>query len=118
MVREKLDPEEAKRRIRDCQRRYWETHKAEILEKQREARTADPDAYRARRRAAYRAAMDRLVEAGVYSPIRPGRKRLYTPEEALDVAKRQRKESYLRRQERLAASRALLALDRPNDTME
>ena len=112
MAREKMDPEEAKRRIKDCQRRYWETHKDEILEKQRAARKADPEAYRARRRAAYRAAMDRLVEAG-FSPIRPGRKRMYTPEEALEVAKRQRKESYLRRQERLAASRTLLALDRP-----
>ena len=52
--------------------------------------------------------MDRLVEAGLYTPLKPGRKRLYTPEEAVEVAKRQRQESYLRRQERLNAAKALL----------
>jgi hypothetical protein len=38
-----------------------------------------------------------------------GRKRLYTAEESLEVAKRQRRESYIRRQERLSAARTLLA---------
>jgi indole-3-glycerol phosphate synthase len=49
--------------------------------------------------------MDALVEAG-FEKLPPGRKRLYTPEEALEVAKAQRKESYLRRQERIQAARA------------
>ena len=53
--------------------------------------------------------MNKLIETGVFTPMKPGRKRLYTPEEAAEVAKRQRRESYARRQERLATSRALLA---------
>ena len=107
MAREKLPSEEAARRNRECRRRYAETHRAEIREKERLARLADPETYRAKRREAYHAAMARLVEAG-FEQIKPGRKRLYTPEEAVEVAKRQRHESYVRRQERLAASRALL----------
>ena len=70
---------------------------------------ANPEAYREKKREQYRASMARLVEAGLYEPSRPGRKRLYTPEEAVEVAKRQRRESYLKRQERLSAARALLA---------
>ena len=50
-----------------------------------------------------------LVEAGVYMPLRPGRKRMYPPEEAVQVAKRQRRESYLRRKERISTAMALLA---------
>ena len=107
MAREKLPPEEAERRNRECRRRYAEVHRAEIREKQRLAHMADPETYNAKRREAYHASMARLVEAG-FEPIKPGRKRLYTPEEAVEVAKRQRHESYLRRQERLAVSRALL----------
>ena len=38
----------------------------------------------------------KLVEAGVLEVVKRGRKRLYTPEEAYEVAKRQRRESYLR----------------------
>ena len=108
MAREKLSPEEAERRKRECRQRY-ETHREELLEKQRQARLADPEAYRAKRREQYHAAIDKLVEAGVYTPMKAGRKRLYTPEEAVEVAKRQRRECYLRRQERLNAGRALLA---------
>ena len=109
MARERLDPEEAQRRNRECRRRYNEAHKAELLEKQRAARMANPEAYRNTKREGYRASIAKLVDAGVYEPGRPGRKRLYTPEEAVEVAKRQRRESYLRRQERLIAARALLA---------
>ena len=109
MPREKLDREEAERRNKECRRRYNETHREELLEKQRLARMADPETYRAKRREQYHAELDTLVEAGVYAPMKPGRKRLYTPEEAVEVAKRQRRESYLRRQERLNAGRALLA---------
>ena len=108
MPREKLDREEAERRNRECRRRYAEAHREELLEKQRQARMADPETYRAKKREQYHATMDRLVEAGLYTPLKPGRKRLYTPEEAVEVAKRQRQESYLRRQERLNAAKALL----------
>jgi hypothetical protein len=100
----RLSPEEAKRRIRACQQHYRETHREEILEKQRLARLANPDAYRARRRQAYHRAMEALEQAG-FEKLPPGRKRLYTPEEAVEVARRQRKESYLRRQERIQAAR-------------
>ena len=101
----KLSPEKAKQRIRDCQRRYRETHREEIREKQKEARLADPEAYRARRRAAYHRSMDSLVQNG-FEKLPPGRKRLHTPEEAVQVAKAQRFQSYLRRQERIQAARA------------
>jgi hypothetical protein len=109
MTRERLDPEEAQRRNRECRRRYQEAHREELAEKRRLAHMADPETYKAKRREYYRATINRLIEAGGYTPMKPGRKRLYTPEEAVEVAKRQRQESYLRRQERLAASRALLA---------
>ena len=101
MAREKLSPEEAERRNKECRQRYNEAHREELLEKQRQARMADPEAYRAKRREQYHAAIDKLVEAGVYTPMKPG--------EAVEVAKRQRRECYLRRQERLNAGRALLA---------
>ena len=109
MARERLDPEEAQRRNRECRRRYNLAHRAELLEKQRAARMADPEAYREKKREQYRASIGRIVEAGLYEPSKPGRKRLYTPEEAVEVAKRQRHEGYLRRQERLATARALWA---------
>ena len=109
MAREKLDPAEAQSRNRECRRRYNETHKAERAEKQRAARLADPDAYSEKRRERRRAEVAKLVEAGVFVLCRPGRKRLYTPEEAVEVVKRQRRESYLRHQERLRDARAQLA---------
>ena len=109
MARERLDPEEAQRRNRACRQRYNEAHKAELAEKQQAKRMADPEAYREKKREGYRASIAKLVEAGVYEPGRPGRKRLYTPEEAVEVAKRQRQKSYVERQERLNAARALLA---------
>ena len=108
MPRVLLDREEAERRNKECRRRYNELHREELLEKQRIARMADPEAYRARRRELYHATVNKLINAGLYTPDKPGRKRLYTPEEALEVAKRQRKESYLKRQERVNAAKLLL----------
>ena len=103
------DPEEAKRRSREYHKQYAQAHKEELQVKRRIAYMSDPEAARAKRRQQYHANINRLVEAGVYTPLRPGRKRLYTQEEAAEVAKRQRHEScYVRRQERLNASRALL----------
>ena len=107
MSREKLDPEEAQRRNRECRRKYYETHKDELREKQRVKRMADPE-YKQTRREAYHEEIKRLVEAGVYAPLKRGRKPLCTPEEATEVARGQRRESNLRRRERLEAGRAML----------
>ena len=108
MAREKLSPEEAERRNRECRKRYAEEHRVEIREKQRLARMADPEAYKAKKRERYQANIAKLVEAGLLVKLPPGRKRLYTPEEALEVAKRQRQESYRRYKERIDAAAALL----------
>jgi len=86
MTRERLDPEEAQRRIRECRRRWHEAHKDELAERRR----ADAELYNAKRREQYHAKMNELIESGVFTPMKPGRKRLYTPEEAVEVAKRQR----------------------------
>ena len=105
MTRVRLDPLEAQRRIRECRKRWLEAHKDELAEKRR----ADPELYNAKRREHYHAKMNMLIESGVFTPTKPGRKRLYTPEEAVEVAKRQRHESYMRRKERIEAGQALLA---------
>ena len=70
---------------------------------------ADPEAHREKRREQYHANIARLVEAGLYEPQKPGRKRLYTPEEAVEVAKTHRRESYIRQKERWNAAKALYA---------
>ena len=70
---------------------------------------SNTDELRTKRRETYRTTTATLVESGVLEKRSPGRKRLYTPEEAVEVAKRQRMESYVRRKERIDAARALLA---------
>ena len=107
MNREKLDPEEATRRNRECRRRYYETHKAELAEKQRMKRAGNPELLKSRREE-YHENIKKLIEAGVYTPLQRGRKRLYTPEEAAEVAKKQRYESNVRRRERLKDGQTLL----------
>ena len=62
-----------------------------------------------KKRESRRAQVSMLIEAGLFEKLKPGRKRLYTPEEALEVAKKQRTESWKRLQERLHAAKALLA---------
>jgi predicted transcriptional regulator len=108
MAREKLAPEEAERRNKECRRRYYETHKAQIAEKQRMKRAGNPE-YQKSRREAYHKSINKLVEAGLYTPLKRGRKRLYTHEEAAEVAKKQRYESNVRRRERLRAGLSMLA---------
>jgi hypothetical protein len=110
MARVKLDPEEAKRRTIESKRKYRETHAEELKEKRR---MAVNDEMRAKWRADARKKIEQLIEAGVYQKLRPGRKRLYTEEEAQEVAKKQRQESYLRRKERIEVARALLAQTSP-----
>ena len=100
-----MSAEEAAQRMRESRKRYRETHKDEIAEMRRAANT---DEKRAKRREETRAHIAKLVEAGVYVPLKPGRPRLYEPQEALEIAKRQRRESYARRKERLDAAKALL----------
>jgi predicted ATPase len=108
MPREKLSPEEAERRNKECRRRYYETHKPELAEKQRMKRVGNAE-YLKSRRDAYHESMNKLIEAGLYTPLKRGRKRLYTPEEAAEVAKKQRYESNVRRRERLRAGLLILA---------
>jgi hypothetical protein len=105
MVPVRLSPEEAKRRNVESKERYRKAHQDEIREKRRLATT---DEKRAKVRDNVREKIAKLVEAGVFEKLTPGRKRLYTPEEALEVAKRQRLESYHRRKERIEAAEALL----------
>ena len=107
--RERLSPEEAQRRNHECRERYRETHADEIKQARRLDYLANAEERRAKKRQLYHAHIDRLVEAGVYTKLSAGRKRLYTPEEAVEVAKRQRRESYERRKERINAGLALLA---------
>ena len=96
---------ETAQRMRESRKRYREEHKDEIAEMRRASNT---DEKRTRRREETRAHIAKLVEAGVYVPLKPGRPRLYEPEQALEIAKRQRRESYARRKERLDAAKALL----------
>jgi hypothetical protein len=105
MAPARLSPEEALQRKRDSKRRYQEEHADEIREKRR---LAVNDEMRAKWRDDRREKIDKLVEAGLLVKLSPGRKRLYTPEEALDVAKRQRRECYQRFKTRLDAASALL----------
>ena len=105
MVPVRLSPEEAKRRTVESKERYRKAHEDEIREKRRLATT---DEKRAKVRDNVREKIAKLVEAGVFEKLTPGRKRLYTPEEALEVAKRQRQESYHRRKERIEAAESLL----------
>ena len=106
MARERLSPEEAQQRIRDSKKRYQVAHAEELREKRRMSNT---DELRTKRRETYRTTIATLVESGVLDKLSLGRKRLYTPEEAVEVAKRQRMESYARRKERIDAARVLLA---------
>ena len=92
-------------RKRDSKRRYQEEHADEIREKRR---LAVNDEMRAKWRDDRREKIEKLVEAGLLVKLSPGRKRLYTPEEAKDVAKRQRRECYQRFKARLDAAAALL----------
>jgi hypothetical protein len=100
MARVKLEPEEAKRRTLESKRKYRETHAEELKEKRR--MTVNDD-MRAKWREDNRRKIDKLIEAGVYQKLQPGRKRLYTEDEAKEVARKQRQESYLRRKERFEA---------------
>ena len=105
MAHERLSPEEAKQRIVESKKRYQAAHAEELREKRRLATT---DEKRAKMRENTREQIAKLVEAGVFVKLTPGRKRLYTPEEAHEAAKRQREESYYRRKERIEAAKALL----------
>ena len=80
-------------------------HADELREKRRLAVT---DEMRAKWREDRREKIETLVEAGLLVKLSPGRKRLYTPEEAREVAKRQRRECYQRFKARMDAAAALL----------
>ena len=93
-------------RKRDSKRRYQIEHADELREKRRMAVT---DETRAKWREDRRVKIERLVEAGLLEKLSPGRKRIYTPEEALEAAKRQRRECYHRFKARVDAANAILA---------
>ena len=103
MPRVQHSDEFLKERNRANQQRYRETHAEELKER----RMTRGDTLK--KRESRRAQVSMLIEAGVFEKLKPGRKRLYTPEEALEVAKKQRTESWKRLQERLHAAKALLA---------
>ena len=105
MVHERLSPEKAKQRIVESKKRYQAAQAEELREKRRLATTEDK---RAKMRENTREQIAKLVEAGVFVKLTPGRKRLYTPEEAHKVAKRQLQEIYYRRKERIETAKALL----------
>ena len=88
MAPARLSPEEALQRKRDSKRRYQIEHADELREKRRMAAT---DETRAKWREDRKEKIERLVEAGLLVKLSPGRKRLYTPEEAHEVAKRRPK---------------------------
>ena len=106
MAPARLSPEEALQRKRESKRRYQIEHADELREKRRMAVT---DETRAKWREDRRVKIERLVEAGLLEKLRPGRKRIYTPEEALEAAKRQRRECYHRFKARVDAATAVLA---------
>ena len=81
-------------------------HADELREKRRLAVT---DEMRAKWREDRREKIEKFVEAGLLVKLSPGRKRLYTPEEALEAAKRQRRECYHRFKARVEAANAVLA---------
>lgn len=91
--------------MREYKRQWNEDHAEELREKRR---LAYNDEVRLKKRDEARARIDRLVQAGVFEKLPRGRKRIYTPEEAVEVAKMQRQESYHRRKERIEAARTLL----------
>ena len=110
MARVRLEPEEARRRALESKRKYRETHAEELKEKRR---LAVNDEMRARWRDNAKREIAELIEAGVYEKLRPGRKRLYAPDKAKEVVRRQRQESYVRRRDRIEAARTLLAQAAP-----
>jgi hypothetical protein len=103
-----LPREEALHRNRERKRLYSERNKELIRAKAKAAREANPE-YNTVRKERYRAKLQELIDAGLFQPLKRGRKPLYsTPEEAMEAKRRQMKESRLRRSRLLAEARALL----------
>ena len=99
--------DEARMRRLESRKRYRDAHAQELKEKRKMAN--DTEEMRAKKRDEARAAIAKLLEAGVFEKLKPGRKRIYTPEEAAEAKKRQRQESYLRRKDRLNEAKIKLA---------
>jgi hypothetical protein len=103
-----LSREEALRRNRESKRLYSVRNRELLRAKAKAAREANPE-YNTVRKERYRAKLQELVDAGLFQPLKRGRKPLYsTPEEAMEAKRRQMKESRLRRSRLLAEARALL----------
>ena len=87
MQRAQLSVDELRERNLEAQRRYREKHSEQLMEK----RMACGGVANFKRREERRTSLAKLVEAGVFVPMTAGRKRLYTAEESIEVAKRQRR---------------------------
>jgi len=103
-----LPRDEADRRNKACKKLYYEKNREAILAKARDARQNDPE-YNTVRRACYNTRIQELIDEGVYTPAKRGRKPLYhTHEEALIAKREQMRASRIRRTERLAQAETLL----------
>ena len=92
-----LSREEALRRNRESKRLYSVRNRELLKAKAKAAREANPE-YNTVRKERYRAKLQELIDAGLFQPLKRGRKPLYsTPEEAMEAKRRQMKESRLRR---------------------
>ena len=105
-----LPRDEAERRNKACKKLYYEKNRESILEKARDARRNAPE-YNTIRRERYHTRIKKLIDEGVYTPARRGRKPLYhTHEEALIAKREQMRASRIRRAECLVRAEALLML--------
>ena len=103
-----LPHDEAERRNKACKKLYYEKNREAILAKARDARQNDPE-YNTVRRARYNTRIQELIDEGVYTPAKRGRKPLcHTHEEALIAKREQMRASRVRRTECLAQAEALL----------
>ena len=103
-----LPRDEAERRNKNCKKLYYEKNREAILAKARDARQNNPE-YNTVRRERYNTRIQELIDEGVYTRAKRGRKPLYhTHEEALIAKREQMRASRARRTECLAKAEALL----------
>ena len=103
-----LPRDEAERRNKACKKLYYEKNREAILAKARDARQNNPE-YNTVRRERYHTRIQKLIDEGVYTRAKRGRKPLrHTHEEALIAKREQMRASRVRRTECLAQAEALL----------
>ena len=103
-----LPRDEAERRNKACKKLYYDKNREAILAKARDARKNNPE-YNTVRRERYHTRIKKLIDEGVYTRAKRGRKPLYhTHEEALIAKREQMRASRIRRSESLAQAETLL----------